>query len=174
MKNLLYLLLICSSFCYGQNKMFVVSGNKIAVQFDTTTKTFTPQSTGNFNKYTVQVTSSSAGLMDCYDGNVFVFSDTLVSGDVAQIGTSGVYRITLHNALVNTTKRNIVMGGVVYVYDNATQELNIPINFYPMTITSRATGKVSATIYQNGIVYLDVIPAGVTTFGSGISKVVIP
>ncbi len=173
MKNLLFLLLLCSSFCYGQDKMFVVSGNKIAVRFDTATKTFIPQSFGSFNKYTVQVTSTSATLMDCYEGSVFVFSDTLVAGDAAQIGTSGVYRVTLHNAPLNTTKRNIIIGAIVYVYDNATQQLNVPINFYPMTITNRSTGKVSATIYQNGIVYLDVIPTGVTTFGSGISKVVI-
>jgi len=150
----------------GQNKLFF--SNPFAFQFDTTTKVFTPATiitTGvTLNIYTI--TTGSSTLVTSYNGDVFVFGDTLVSGDVAQIGTTGIYKITSHSSLQSTSKRNILTtSAIILEYDTSTQVLSIPLMGYPMKISNKSTGVVSVTIYPEGIMYWDVVPTSLSLFG---------
>jgi len=170
---LIFLLTFTDSF--AQQKFWLVS--PYAIMIDTTTKIFQSFERGESNNnYVIKNRSTGEKLIDCMDGKVIVFYDTIVPGDIVQQGTTGIFKITPHTSLVNTTKFNVLIGNILIQFDNATHKVNrSPYNDtnYPIWLTNRSTGATVLTLQSSGTLIFDKLPASWATFGSGIKKIIV-
>lgn len=175
MRTLFIFLLFVSQFSFAQQKAFVSAPYVILI--DTSNFTYKSFDRGD-NLHITSIFSKSGGgrVLQCLDGHVFLFSDTIVTGDISQIATTGIFRITPHAVPVNTTKRNILIGIILLQYDNAVCELHYSSfadSNYPIWITNRSTGMRCVTINSKGEMFFDTLPISYSAFGSGIKKIII-
>jgi hypothetical protein len=164
----------------GQQKALVtIPKLTVAVLIDTTTKVVKTFDRGsNQVKYELWI-KAGPKLYDCYDGSIFIFQDTLVTGDFVQQGTTGIWKLTPHTNLVSTTKQNILIGNLLLQIDNSIQSiLYSPFSNsnYPIKIINTNTGAVYLTILDANTIFCDAIPptSTWTLFGtSGIKKIIV-
>ena len=163
----------------GQQKaFFCMQPLTVSVLNDTTKQTIQQYQQGqghsNYSCFLLNQIDNIHRLFDCYSGKVFVFNDTLKAADFATPLTN-IYTVTPHTAVLSTTKRNILMGGVVFQYDLATQTL-IPPSTYgdPLQIMNTSTGKVSLTLnYVDFTGWYDVLPGTQSILTTPFIKIIV-
>lgn len=174
MKKLLTVLAFAVQIAQAQTQYF--GNGNLVVTLDTNKTLETYQRGYGFTCYSLFATANPANIsnanriFDCWDGNIFLFPDTLVSGDVAQIGTSGRFKLTPHSSQVNTTKRNIFLldGAWLISWDTSIQEIHYGADDggnYPILIKRISDGRIMLRIEKGGVfeIRTNNIPA---TFGS--------
>lgn len=177
MKRLLIILLLLYKIGFGQQNISLSLFSDYAILEDTTKQTITVSTPtyGHSNRsyFKINQVNPSNRLLDNYDGLYFVFNDTLVTGDLVQQGSIGLWKITLHANPINTTKRNILAFGYLFQFDNASQTLITPTIYGdPLKIKDNASGTIILTLNANGTATGN-LPGNWSLFGSTLLRKVI-
>jgi len=174
MKKLAFILiLLASTKCYSQQTF---GSLPYVFTVDTTVHRVVKHELGsNFCTYEIFLQGSvTRKVADIYDAFVYCFLDTLKASDVSQIGTTGIYRFTLHASALNTTKRNILVKNTIFQYDSAIFELRHEFSNsnYPLFLVRKSNNKTVLTLHGNGCFFLDG-SATPQTIGSQVVKIII-